>query len=89
MWYAHQIAHGQPITDPLDPTDFRRQVFKVLAGNCMQRSHFLDDTCKICHISVPFEERVICQQCSQWFHCKCIGVPYAASSSACYKFVCP
>ena len=87
MWYAYQITHNRSITDPIVPNAFRRYVFQTLAGNCMQRSHFLDDTCKICHNAESFGQWVKCQQCSQRFHCECAGVTFADSLSN--KFVCP
>lgn len=89
MWYAFQLAHALPITDHLDPNEFRRFAFQVIAGNCMQRSHFSDETCRICHHAHSLEPRVQCKQCKQWFHCDCVGVPIADSQCDGYAFVCP
>ena len=89
MWYAYQIAHKNSITDPLVPADFRQKIFKMLAGNCMQREQYSDENCRVCGNSKLLAEWVQCGQCNQLFHCQCVNLPFVASRAENLKFVCP
>jgi len=89
MWYAWQIAQEKPLTDSLNPNTFRREIFKVITGQCMQRVTYDDEKCKVCKNRKNLKDWIECDQCSQWFHCKCAAVTLSDSKKVGFRFVCP
>ena len=88
MWYAEQMAKGESLEVEMDPDIMRRRIFMTIAGSCLRRSYLKDESCGVCRNRNDYSEWVMCEQCSQWFHNKCIGLPVRLAKDPTYKFKC-
>ena len=87
MWYAYQLSHNKSIITQVDPVAFRSFIFNFLAGNCMKRNHFLNDSCRVCGMSNSNDRSISCVRCFQWYHCSCLGL--SGSDNSAENFICP
>jgi Ulp1 family protease len=85
MWYAYQLANNKSLTDFVDPNTFRRDIFHMLAGNCLRRSKFSDESCGVCADRYTHPDWI---QCYQWFHCECIGLSHDQAKSDGFHYIC-
>ena len=88
MWYAQQIAEHKSLEGEFDTDAMRRSIFLTLAGNCLRRDSIKDETCGICRNREQFKDWVLCDQCLQWHHDRCIEVPVKLARDPSFKFIC-
>ena len=88
MWYAEQMAKGESLEVEMDPDIMRRRIFMTIAGSCLRRAYLKDESCGVCRNRNDYSEWVMCEQCSQWFHNKCIRLPVRLAKDPTYKFKC-
>ena len=88
MWYAEQMARNDSLEVEMDPDVMRRRVFMTIAGSCLRRAYLKDESCGVCRNREEYSEWVMCEQCSQWFHNQCIGLPVRLAKDPTYKFIC-
>jgi hypothetical protein len=75
----------------VSPSEFRKEMYATVVGNCLRRSSLLEESCGKCGVSYTNDQSakvwICCTQCQQWFHESCVHDPKFLNSTV--QFVCP